>query len=171
MMNGCTARRGRVLATLAVSVALVAAGCGGGSSGGSPNASGSPDYQKEVAFAQCMRSHGLPGWPDPLPQGGFSRNGAQNSPQFGSAFKACQHLLPPTQAASATQEHQTMAQALQYAKCMRSHGFPSFPDPSALPGGGVAFAPSDGFDPNSPLAQAADKTCHYGAPAGGPHGG
>ena len=169
-MNGCTSRRGQVLAVLAVCVALVAAGCGGG--GGAPSASGPSDYQQEEAFAHCMRSHGVPGWPDPLPQGGFPRTGTdQSSPQFRSAFKACQHLLPPIQPISATQQHQTMAQALQFSKCMRSHGFPGFPDPSVPSGGGVLFNLPANFDPNSPLAQAANKACHGGLPQGAPHGG
>jgi hypothetical protein len=170
MMNGSIPGRGRVLATLAVGAALLAAGCGGGSGGGSSSASGSSD-QKEVAFAHCMRSHGVPGFPDPLPQGGFARNGVQKSPQFGPAFKGCQHLLPPRQAASASQEHQVMAQALQDAKCMRSHGVPGFPDPTALPGGGVVTPSSAGFDQNSPQAQAAGKACKILAPAGAPQGG
>jgi hypothetical protein len=168
--TGSAPRRRRVLAALAVAVTLAAAGCGGG--GSSPSASGSSDYQQEVAFAHCMRSHNVPDWPDPQPQGGFPRTGTdQSSPQFRSAFKACQHLLPPNQPLNATAQHQAMAQALQFSKCMRSHGFPNFPDPSALPGGGVFFGPSASFDPNSPLAQAANKACHGGLSQGAPQGG
>jgi hypothetical protein len=33
--------------------------------------SGAPDIQMEIKFAQCMRAHGLPDWPDPLPDGNY----------------------------------------------------------------------------------------------------
>ena len=32
-----------------------------------------------------------------------------------------------------------MAQAVKFAACMRSHGLASFPNPTAVPGGGVHF--------------------------------
>ena len=55
-------------------------------------------------FARCMRSHGVPGWPDPLAESdpgqpgtpGFPRDMAginQNSPKVKSAMGACQHLM------------------------------------------------------------------------------
>lgn len=158
MMNGSTPGRGRVLATLAVGVALLAAGCSGG--GGSPSASGSLDYQKDVAFAHCMRSHGVPDWPDPLPQGGFPRTGVGgNSPQADSAMRACQHLLPPIQPLSAAQQARVLAQDLMWARCMRSHGFPGFSDPSVKPHAGIVITAPAGFDLNSPQAQAASKAC------------
>jgi len=53
-----------------------------------------------LKYSQCMRSHGVPDFPD-LGQGGQSPapgNGAginPNSPQFQAAATACQHLLPP----------------------------------------------------------------------------
>lgn len=143
MMNHSIPGRGRVLATLAVGAALLAAGCGAGKPAAS--ASGSSGYQQDVAFAHCMRSHGVPDWPDPLPQGGFPRTGAgRGSPQSGSAQKACQHLLPATQPLSPAQQQQTLAQGLRYATCIRSHGVPDFPDPSMPKDGGLVFsAPPD----------------------------
>ena len=32
---------------------------------------GPPDIQMEIKFAQCLRAHGLPDWPDPLADGSF----------------------------------------------------------------------------------------------------
>jgi hypothetical protein len=166
MMNSSIPGRARILATLAVGVALLAAGCGGGKQ--AANASGSSGYQKEVAFAHCMRSRGVPDWPDPLPQGGFPRTGAaQNSPQFGSAQKACQHLLPPAQPLSTAQQQQLLAQGLRYARCMRSHGVADFPDPSVPKGGGLFFSAPPGSDSNTPQLQAAQKACHAGTPHSG----
>jgi hypothetical protein len=171
MMNGSIRGRGRVLAALAVGVALLAAACGGG--GGSPSASGSSVRQKLVAFAHCMRSHGVPDFPDPLPQGGFPPTGGGNTPQAHSAKGACQHLLPPPLPPSAAQQAQQMAQGLQFARCMRSHGIPDFPDPSAA-GDGLSFPLPPGFDWNSPRVQAAQNACQRdskGLPVGPPHGG
>jgi hypothetical protein len=61
--------------------------------------------QKELPvllkFSQCMRSHGVPGYPDPtLTSQGISANltGADinvNSPQFQAAVSTCQRELPP----------------------------------------------------------------------------
>jgi hypothetical protein len=56
-------------------------------------------------FSQCMRSHGVPNWPDPttdsqgrpafpLSTHGFTRSEA-HSPQLGTKEAECQHLLPP----------------------------------------------------------------------------
>jgi hypothetical protein len=157
MMNGSICGRGRVLATLTVGVALLAAGCG--RVGGSPSAGGSSDYQKDLAFAHCMRAHGVPDFPDPLPDGGFPRTGGGNSLQSGSAMNACQHLLPAVQPLSAAQQAHVLAQDLKWSRCMRAHGFPGFSDPSWRPHGGVVITAPAGFDPGSPQAQAAGKTC------------
>ena len=90
-MNGSILWHGRVFATLAAGIALLA-GCGGAAPA---RTAGSSDYQKDVAFAHCVRSHGVPDWPDPLPHGGFPRTAAGQNPRFGSAREACRHLLPP----------------------------------------------------------------------------
>jgi len=90
-MNGSIPWHGRALATLAAGVALLAAGCGGATPASTTRSS---DYKKDVAFAHCMRSHGVPDWPDPVPHGGFPRTSAGQSPRFGSARGACHHLLP-----------------------------------------------------------------------------
>ena len=77
-------RRGRGLATLLVAVALLAAACGGGNPGdlgvashGSP-ATGSPSSSdstaaSSVGYSRCMRSHGVPDFPDPTPTESPSR--------------------------------------------------------------------------------------------------
>jgi hypothetical protein len=158
MMNGSIPGRGRVLAALAVGVALLAAGCGGG--GRSPSASRPAVHQELVAFAHCMRSHGVPDWPDPLPQGGFPRTGAggNSGPQADSAMHTCQHLLPPVQPESTAQQARVLAQDLKWARCMRAHGFP-VSDPSVRPHAGIVITVPTGFDPTSPQVQAASKAC------------
>jgi len=92
-------RRAAVLA-VAAAVAVLITACGVvhvhlGSSGGSVS-TGSATYRAELAYAQCMRAHGLPGFPDPHPHpsGGPSVhvNVNPNSPAA-RANDACKHLL------------------------------------------------------------------------------
>lgn len=58
---------------------------------------------------------------------------------------------------------QVQADALKYSQCMRSHGEPSFPDPS--PGGGFVFPAGSGVTPGSPTFQAAQAKCQKYNPA------
>jgi hypothetical protein len=76
--------------------ALLTTACGGGSS---PAVAGSTAYQKGLAFAQCMRSHGLPNMPDPV----VNANGvamhipagvSPGSAQLKAAQQACRSLMP-----------------------------------------------------------------------------
>lgn len=141
-----------------------AAGGGGGTGGGSK----SSKYAAALAYSQCMRSHGIANFPDPSADGGIEIQGGPNSssgPNPGSAaFKAadqaCRHLLPNGGQPTAAQKQQFLSQALKFSQCMRSHGFPNFPDPSTT-GGGVSLkiTPSSGIKPSSPQFRAAQKAC------------
>jgi hypothetical protein len=66
---------------------------------------------------------------------------------------------------------------VEYARCMRSHGVPNFPDPKIQTGpyGGIAFSVDfggTGINPNSPAFQAAQTDCGplIGAPKPAPGG-
>jgi hypothetical protein len=90
-------RRAAALAVMAA-VTMLTTACGVvhvhfGSSGGSAPA-GPSAYQAELAYAQCMRAHGLPGFPNPHPSCGPSEhmNVNPNSPAA-RANDACKHLL------------------------------------------------------------------------------
>jgi hypothetical protein len=53
-----------------------------------------------LKYSPCMRSHGVPNFPDlgqsnPSPPPGSGAGLNPNSPQFQAAATACQHLLPP----------------------------------------------------------------------------
>lgn len=59
-------------------------------------------------------------------------------------------------------------QFLKFSQCMRAHGVPKFPDPSA--GGGIEFNAGSGINPFSPAFKAAQTACHELLPGGGPAG-
>jgi hypothetical protein len=120
---------------------LLAAACGGSPSStrsaGAPNAGGSAASAVPVAYSRCMRSHGIPDFPDPSSSGQIPK---QEILQLGvstsvlqTAQRACMRLWPyqaPTQA----QQRQQLTSDLRFAHCMRSHGVPNFPDPTSSDG-------------------------------------
>lgn len=86
--------------TLVIAMAALASGCGSSK----PTAVGSSGYEKALKYSECMRTHGVAGFPDPS----TSANGGGNliiragpgtgidpsSPAFGSAQEACAKLAP-----------------------------------------------------------------------------
>ena len=153
-------RRTGVLAAVLTSLALLAAACGGS---GSPAVAGDTAYQKAVAFAQCMRAHGEPNFPDPNSHGVFTFHG---NPFAGPAFKACEHLLPNGGQTTPAQEQKELNEALQLGACMRSHGMPNFPDPN-VQNGNIIFDISPGAL-KTPQFQAAQRACQKLMPGGPP---
>ena len=116
---------------------LLAAACGGSpastDSGGSSNAGGSGNSSL-LAFSKCMRSHGVPNFPDPSSDSKFpsAQQLGVSSSQYDRAQNDCQHLLP----ASASHQfppaevQQLLTGMREYSQCMRSHGVANWPDPS-----------------------------------------
>jgi hypothetical protein len=158
-------RRAVVLAAALAGLTVLAAGCGGGRSSA---AAGSTPYQHALVYAQCMRSHGEPGFPDPNNQGLFQNLGPvnSNSPQYLSATKACGHLLPTFQE-SADQRRQDLSTALKFSACMRSHGIVGYRDPTELPNGNIERGGNPGPG-SSPQLQAAATACRQFEPVGAP---
>jgi len=135
---------------------------------------------QELRYARCMRANGEPNFPDPNSQGAFSFGSAQGidpgSAQFRAAQSKCGKDLPHPSFTPA-QQQQDYARLLRYSQCMRSHGVPSYPDPTKGSGGGVSLSigggPHSGLDPNSPIFQHAQQACSKlpGAPPGLAGGG
>jgi hypothetical protein len=121
--------------------------------------------QDGAKFAACMRKNGVPNFPDPNGQGeiliGPSSGIDPGSPKFQSAQGTCRKLLrnggrpTPAQIAKAQQA------ALEFSKCMRTHGVPDFPDPTFSTGGGIRMKlqVSGALNPSNPTFQAAQKAC------------
>lgn len=156
--------------------ALVLAACGGGSSdAGGTTGSGPGGSDPALKFAQCMRSNGVPNFPDPGQRGIEIPIGSAQSPAFQSAQKACAKYGPKQGAPL----HMTASQqraALRFAQCMRRNGVPGFPDPesgSGSPGSGpvlalrgllFAMAGSD-INPRSPAFIHAAQACGIKLPS------
>jgi hypothetical protein len=124
----------------------------------------------------CMRSHGVPNMPEPVVDGHhvhitLTPGLGPNSPRFIAAYKACQHLLPNDGVPSAgpiTPADQ--ADYLRAVTCMRSHGFPNFPDP-VFQGHTVTFGPTTPpIDTSSSKYKSALAICERLIPAGLPYG-
>ena len=181
-----------LLAALALAAAsVVAAGCGGDSESpgvaqigtnaadsdtstdGSPNGDSDDDSDGKdpTAFSRCMRSHGVPNFPDPDSDGGIevgpNAGIDPDSPTFKAAERECQELLdinPPSPAEQAEMQEQ----ALRFAECMRSHGIPNFPDPQ-FSGNRTKIQIPRGVNPNSPQFREAQEACEKQLP--GPEDG
>src|SRR5689334_1425217 len=102
--------------------ALTVAACGASSN---PSGSAAPSLSNQaLAYARCMRAHGVTDFPDPTANGGVSYDGPTSSPAFNSAQTACARLEPHKIAPSSGQEtSQQTAQdhekLLRWANCMR----------------------------------------------------
>jgi hypothetical protein len=179
-------RRAGALAAVAA-VAVLATACGGSSapSAASSALAGSATFAQELALAQCMRSHGVPSFPDPSASGGFNLTTTPNGPrgaididssQVQAGYGACRHLLPgggmslaqlQQQAQKEQQEEQKELPALlKFSQCIRSHGVPNFPDPAVSGQGTPAPPEGAGISPKSPQFQAAVSACQHVLPAG-----
>lgn len=168
-------RHWRVAAGLLGALILAAAGCGGGGSTSASGATSKADsaQQSGIAYAQCMRLHGVSTFPDNaitstgsgtevhLPQG------ITENPNYQSASKACQSKLPRGGNTGGGGANNKNVQAeINWADCMHSHGVPNAPEPNSQ-GQMIMKGGSGGVDPNSPTFQAAMQACRKDLPGGG----
>lgn len=137
--------------------ALLVAGCGS-----SPSATKTTQGSSWVAFSSCMRANGVLRYPDPVGNAPPAKKSLQqlgvSNARFASAEGACRHLLrnggqPPSPA----QQQQIAAKALQFSRCVRSHGVPNFPDPAS--DGRIPDPATVGIDQGSPKFQSANTAC------------
>jgi hypothetical protein len=118
-------------------------------------------------FSDCMRSHGVPDFPDPNGQGVIQINSGMgidpNSPAFTSARSACRKLLPNGGEPTPQQQAHARQQMLAFSVCMRAHGIKDFPDPS---GSGIQIhgGPGSDLNPSNPQFQSAQNACRQDLP-------
>jgi hypothetical protein len=134
-----------------------------------------------LRFAECMRSHGVPDFPDPSSGGGFvigRESGIdRSSPAFEAARAKCWKLLPgggpPGPGSTTHPSGPTFAHFVKVAQCMRRHGVADFPDPrTSVPsnfGGRGVISDIDGvilvfpasIDTQSPVFTRAANACGF----------
>jgi hypothetical protein len=138
-------RRPLLALVLVSSLVLIGAGCGSnttGSASGGSSAGGGASYasasngagtqatkrEKAVKFAECVRAHGVPHFPDPDATGNFNFAVDVSAATFTAAVNACKALQPPG-TLSAHRSAKQQSAALRFAACVRANGVPDFPDP------------------------------------------
>jgi hypothetical protein len=132
-----------------------------------------------LAYASCMRTHGVPNFPDPGGKGGIPKPAlvtalkAVSNSQAQTAMKDCQDLLPsgglsgqPVQ----TIPVQDQQDYLRAVACLRSHGITNFPDP-VFSGGSVHFNIPSSINTDSTQFKQAQLICQKLIPAGLPDSG
>lgn len=169
-------RSARLVVAATTATVLIAA-CGSTSGVGGTGTVAGTNAASPLKYANCMRSHGVPNFPDPDADGGFAITASSalnpQSPTFAQAARTCAKDFPgggrPIHLPTRVRER-----LLAMAQCMRAHGVPNFPDPTFGNGGvGLKLAGAGRLDPNSPAFQTAARTCNgpKAAIAVNPHGG
>jgi hypothetical protein len=180
-------RRTGGAAVLACALAVTASACGGsspkangvaslGGGDGTGTTSSTPTSTQStedrmLAYAKCMRSHGVD-MPDPtqdahgnfkvtIRAGGPGKKGQKLTQgpdqKTVKAMQACQKLMPGgIQKLSPADKQRLQDAALQYARCMRKHGI-DVPDPKIGDGGMVQIM--GGPNTASPKAQKIAQQC------------
>jgi hypothetical protein len=177
-------RAGPAAAVLA-GLALLAAGCADGSpatavasvptaSSSTSQSPGQPAAGDMVKYSQCMRSHGVPKFPDPNADGGLGIDAAKlgmdpAGPVFKAAEAACKSLMPQGPPPDPKKAAEVQQQLLAYSRCIRSKGIKNYPDPKFVDGGAQLELPRS-VNPNSPQFKAADAACKHLMPQGGQGG-
>jgi hypothetical protein len=182
-------RPSHLCAAAAVALVVTVAGCSGGSKAptgltagsqstttaapaGGSGSSGATPLAEAVAYSQCIRSHGVPNFPDPVltPSGGYGYRTPgidPNSAAFQGALQACRALPSPWNSTGQQLSPAQQQAWLNWAMCIRAHGLPNFPDPT--------FSGSEvhdsGVASNSPQLQSAMDACKSHRPSVGGLGG
>jgi hypothetical protein len=160
----------RVIAVSALAgIALLAAACGGGSSSAGAAASSAASRQPYLAYSRCMQTHGAPFWPNPVASI-TSRNAAytitarilsqEHGPSWNAALSACARKAPSQLPFTEAQLAAARTRMLKVVACMRTHGFPSMPNPDLSPNE-IGYLPPRGTSPGNPKFRAAAQACHF----------
>jgi hypothetical protein len=131
----------------------------------------STNVQEALDYSHCMRTHGVPSFPDPnrggvIPKVGLQQLGV-SSAAFQAAQKTCQHLLPNLGQSSQAWDQHTMNALWKFARCVRSHGVANWPDPLAESDPGQPGTPGfprqlpPGINTNSPQVKYAMDKCQH----------
>jgi hypothetical protein len=160
--SGRRALRGLAVAG-AIGLSLLASACG--SSGAKVAQVGTtganqPRAHDPQAFSACMRSHGVPTFPDPDSCGRIHvpESVDDRLPTVRAAYRACDKLAP-SRGSIKGPGLLTQAGLLAFARCMRAHRVPNFPDPQVV-NGTLNIPDTHGqIDPELPIVTAGMAAC------------
>jgi hypothetical protein len=165
-----TATAGLVLLAAACDTGPSSPGSAGSSSAGGATNSRSTSSEL-LAYARCMRAHGVPDFPDPDSSGLIPQTQVKNLTTSPTVIRAadnhCQSLYPTQPGINAPFSSQQKQDYLKAATCMRAHGIPDFPDP-VFSGTEVQLPIPPGVDTNAPQFIHARQICSRMIPAGLP---
>jgi hypothetical protein len=126
--------------------------------------SGSTQNQA-LAYADCLRTNGVSNWPDPdsgavfdKPKLTLQQLGVSSS-QLQAAQAACQRLLPGGERLNQDALRKMESDALNFARCMRSHGVANWPDYTLRGGTPLFDLHGTTIAPNSPLIVSKQLRC------------
>jgi hypothetical protein len=102
---------------------------GGGSTTGTASGKQATAQGKAVKFAECIREHRVPHFPDPDAKGDFVFGIDVSPAVWQKAVHACKDLQPPGALSSKRSPKQQSA-SLRFAACIRKNGVKDFPDPA-----------------------------------------
>jgi hypothetical protein len=157
----------------AMGIVLLAA-CGGGPPAAAPSA-GQDRAQKMDAFARCVRDHGVPGFyisrskatsaadyngPGLYLGDGWISTPISPSSSVSAALKACNHILGVPDGGNAAATSAQLRSAVKAAECMRTHGYPDYPDPTEQNGQVVEPPLPASIDTSAPQFQSATEACN-----------
>ena len=178
-------------AIAAIPIALAACSSLSAAGSGSPSKAATPaSARSAVVYSRCMRSHGVPSFPDPSASGLVPKADPQalgvSSTALQSAQRTCARFYPSRGSGVLTKDSigqceetgdcppalvQAAMNALRaFARCMRSHGLPGWPDPTIDSEGRpeVNLLHVQGFDPNSAQTSNIMPKCYHVMPGGAP---
>jgi hypothetical protein len=145
---------------------LAASACGGSSADkvaqvGTTGGANRPRAHDPQAFSACMRSHGVPSFPDPDSSGRIQVPSSIDDrlPTVRAAYRACRNLAPSESSITGQGGTMSQEQLLAFAKCMRSHGVPALPDPQVVNGHIRIRITAGKIDPSSPIVTTAMAAC------------
>jgi len=161
-----------VRTAIAFGLAVSLAACGSSPTPGTSTsqASESTIYRDAIAFSNCVRSHGLPAFPDPDADGDIPKAKVlplSHAPALRDATRACSKLMPTAAGRGGVLTSREIAQLrngmVKFASCIRSDGVTTWPDPSIGRQERPVFNLSN-TDPASPAVTADIEQCRHEMP-------
>jgi hypothetical protein len=153
---------------LLLSGVLLTACSGGSSDMEEATPTGAED--RALAYSECMRENGLEEFPDPGDDGSLLVSEDTGidpaSAEFREAEEACKDLSPQGDGGPGGGQPADLAKAREWARCVRDHGVPDFPDPEIDGNAAVVDMTGVGTGGEDPTLDRALEECEGERPSG-----